>query len=288
MIDWGQKFKEFVESKGYVLLGPYKGQRIKTTVVCSNGHEYLVSPNKFKRGRRCPLCPTSKQTFSKNRFERLLLEFGYQLLEGCYKNAHSKIKLVCPDGHLWETTPNSFKRGHRCGWCSSTSPGKAKQNFIQILKDEQYVLKTEYDTALSKVEVMCPDGHYWLVRPNDFISSGVRCPHCAGSSGQRRLQHALKQKINTPVIYNDRKTLNGLELDIYFSSIKTAIEYQGNYWHSLPNVAKNDLKKHRLCKEMGINLLEVWDNDFLLSPEKEISIVVSLIQQKIMESNQCL
>ena len=49
-------------------------------------------------------------------------EFGYTLLSTEYKNSNSKIKLLCPKGHEWETTFHNFKgsdnkKGNRCLYC---------------------------------------------------------------------------------------------------------------------------------------------------------------------------
>jgi len=49
-------------------------------------------------------------------------EFGYTLLSTEYKNNNSKIRLLCPEGHEWETTFHNFKgngdkKGNRCLYC---------------------------------------------------------------------------------------------------------------------------------------------------------------------------
>lgn len=51
-------------------------------------------------------------------------KYGYKLLttKSEYKNTHSKIKLLCPEGHEWETTFHGFRdigdnQGNRCLYC---------------------------------------------------------------------------------------------------------------------------------------------------------------------------
>lgn len=59
-------------------------------------------------------------------------------------------------------------------------------------------------------------------------------------------------------IYSDTKhryTELGFELDIYIPSIKTAIEYDGSFWHE--NKLELDNKKDQLCKDNGIRLIRL-------------------------------
>lgn len=80
---------------------------------------------------------------------------------------------------------------------------------------------------------------------------------------------ASKLKLNFPewIIHeNDRKTLNGLELDIYIPSIKLAIEWNGIYHiepikgeETLQKIIKKDNTKIEMCKNLGINLIVVSD-----------------------------
>lgn len=46
----------------------------------------------------------------------------------------------------------------------------------------------------------------------------------------------------------------GKELDVYIPSIKTAIEYDGEYWHQ--NV-RRDEEKNQICREHGIQLFRI-------------------------------
>ena len=68
------------------------------------------------------------------------------------------------------------------------------------------------------------------------------------------------------ILENDRKILDGLELDIYIPEIKLAIEWNGIY-HLLPikgndalqKILHKDNKKQEICKTLGINLIIISD-----------------------------
>ena len=65
--------------------------------------------------------------------------------------------------------------------------------------------------------------------------------------------------------YNDRKKLNGLELDVYFPELQLAIEWNGIFHYKstkgsiLEKYKIKDDMKIKKCKELGIELLVIKD-----------------------------
>jgi len=89
------------------------------------------------------------------------------------------------------------------------------------------------------------------------------------------------------IIQNNRKLISK-ELDIYVPSKYLAIEFNGTYWHG-DNIITNKnyhYNKWKECKEKGIKLLTVWEDDWNNINKKEIlkSIILNecnLIKNKI-------
>lgn len=85
---------------------------------------------------------------------------------------------------------------------------------------------------------------------------------------------------NIECISGDRKVLNGKELDIYIPSLNFAIEYNGNFWHSDDIVGKNKhLYKTELCKEKGIKLLQIFEDEYFNKRDivyKKIEHIISM------------
>ena len=268
-----KQFKELVDQEGYELLSDYKNTITKVKLKCPEGHEYSVKPIKFKSGRRCPKCSGKCSEYAKEQFIQTLDQEGYELLSG-YIDMKTKVVLLCSNGHIVTSRPDHFKRGVRCPKCTGLCPIQAKEQFIQTLDQEGYKLLSDYNGIMYNVMLLCPNGHEWEVTPNNFKTHYRRCSHCSGSTGQRLLQEKLKEHIKEDVIYNDRKVLNGLELDIYYPDLKIAIEYQGNYWHSRLEQIVRDKRKKKLCEEKGIKLIEVWDNDFLKDKNKIVNKLI--------------
>lgn len=148
--------------------------------------------------------------------------------------------------------------------------GKLKLDYVFIKKsfeNEKYELTSqEYVNALEKLNCICPNGHVWSVRWNDW-QQGIRCPKC--SNNVSKWEKDVKKFFDVlGIIYsaNDRtqlinpKTNCPLELDIWFPQLNKAIECNGLYWHK--DKQDIDLLKQQLCKQQGISLLVITDKEW--------------------------
>lgn len=92
------------------------------------------------------------------------------------------------------------------------------------------------------------------------------------------------ENLGVPCVRNDRSTLVGKELDIYFPKHRLAIEFNGLYWHSNKfKPVRYHKDKKRSAAKAGVNLIFIWEDDWL----ERRSIVENLIKHKlgISESN---
>jgi len=91
--------KEQFEKENYILLtDEYKNNQQKLKYICPEGHNHNISWSDWQQGSRCYYCfGTVKLTidFIKKEFEKE----DYKLLTKIYKNAHQKLKYICPEGH---------------------------------------------------------------------------------------------------------------------------------------------------------------------------------------------
>lgn len=82
-------------------------------------------------------------------------------------------------------------------------------------------------------------------------------------------------------ICNDRKLLNGLELDLVIPTMKIAIEVNGSYWHQESKMGKNyHLNKTELCENLGFRLIHISDFDF----DKSYEVLYSMILNSLHKS----
>lgn len=64
-------------------------------------------------------------------------------------------------------------------------------------------------------------------------------------------------------IENDRKILNGQEIDILIPELSIGIEFNGDYWHS--DKFKDDnyhINKCILAEEKGIEIIHIWESEW--------------------------
>lgn len=102
---------------------------------------------------------------------------GYSLCSE-YKNCHVKLKVHCPQGHLYEVTWANFQQGYRCPHCVgrySNNIENVQQKAIQV---GYKVLSKVYTNVKSKLEFECPKKHQFQMMWSNFWSLGQRCPIC--------------------------------------------------------------------------------------------------------------
>jgi len=109
------------------------------------------------------------------------------------------------------------------------------------------------------------------------------CTHCnpldvKSSSHEKEIIEFFEENNISNIIINDRKILEGKELDIYLPDYDLAIELNGTYWHS--EIYKDvlyHLSKTEKCQESGINLIHIFQDDWLYKSH----IIKSIIRNKL-------
>ena len=97
------------------------------------------------------------------------------------------------------------------------------------------------------------------------------------SQKQKDIEFFIR-KINDNSLISDRKIINPYEIDIYLPELKLAFEYNDVYWHNELN-KPNDYHKMKsdLCEEKGIQLIHIWEDDWLYKQ----NIIKSMILNKL-------
>ena len=88
---------------------------------------------------------------------------------------------------------------------------------------------------------------------------------------------------NNDILINDRIVLDGIELDIFIPSKRIAFEFNGLYWHSDKFKDKfYHQNKTNKCKEIGIDLLHIWEDDWINKKD----ILKSIISNRLGNINK--
>jgi len=277
--------KKYYESFGYTYLSKkYTNNSTKELVQCPKGHQYVMSFNSFQQGHRCPDCVGNKKLEYED-VKKYFKERGYSYLSLTYTNNKKKELVQCPKGHQYEVCFSDFKNGgNRCPKCA----GNKKYTIEDVRKCYEgfgyLYLSKKYENTRTKELVQCPKGHQYEVSFGNF-KAGYRCPFCAAemtsSKGEKEVGQFVKSLLqhDIDIVLNDRtQILNPLtncflELDIWISSMKKGLEFNGTYYHDFFDVKQRDKIKVEECKRLGIDLLIVNEENWRKNQEAEKKVI---------------
>ena len=120
---------------------------------------------------------------------------------------------------------------------------------------------------------------------NSIIPKNIPyCPKCfekrhGQSFSEQDIISFLKLLTNEEILENTKKFTNPYELDIVVPSKKFAIEFNGNYWHSIK--IRSDkfyhLNKIKMCENVNIKLMHIFEYDWENKNKRHI------LKNKIMD-----
>lgn len=248
---------------------------------CSQGHEWSRSiHNHVRTNGQCPYCTGRELISGTNDLQALNPDLYAQLVvkEMLYPHSGKKVAWRCDDNHEWTTSVNSRTKGASCPICSGRTALKGKTDLASI----NPTLALEFHPSLNlslnsalrpssrkKVWWLCSEGHEWEAWVY-ARTAGSGCPSCA-TSGPSKMESELAhwvESLGVKVVRNTRSIITPYELDIYLPDYNFAIEFNGLYWHSEAAGKTKDyhLKKTKAAQAIGINLLQVWEDDWREHP----------------------
>lgn len=185
-----------------------------------------------------------------------------------------KLLWICPNGH-----PPYFMAVHNRTYGKSSCPICVNQKIvpgindlatthphIAALVDPNSPLRPSEVSAKGskKMAFKCENGHTWTAFVKNVVN-GSGCPKCSYSSGGSQGEKEVADFVESAgfsVERNNRTVLDGLEIDVWIPNLNVGIEYNGNYWHSLREAKAKDLRKRKLAKKKGVDLIVVWEDDW--------------------------
>lgn len=186
--------------------------------------------------------------------------------------SNTKYWWLCPEGpdHETETKPNVRIR-NGCSVCSghtvvfSTSLAGTFPELLNEIDFEKTDVdpKEIYYQTTAKLPWKCIRcSHKWTVpvRARTYTKSG--CRKCSSQTSMPELRIFTELQSLFPDAER-RSKLDGKEADIYIPSLKTVIEYDGNYYHK--NLDAKDKEKTKIFEALGLTLIRVREEPLACS-----------------------
>lgn len=99
------------------------------------------------------------------------------------------------------------------------------------------------------------------------------------SKGEIELYDYIKT-ICSAAEFSNRTVIAPFELDIYIPTLRIGIEYDGDYWHNLPNMVKRDSIKNTYCVSNNIELIRIKESDWLKNKQLIKNSLFKLIEER--------
>lgn len=142
-------FKEFVESRGDILLEEYIDSRTKIKIQCGKcDNIFDQHSNSYRQGSGCPPCGIDRTKLSYEEVKNRIEYYGDKLLSLEYKNQDSLLKIQC--GNCNKTFEKPLTSNYRpfCKFCNSTALEKQMMMYLNNHNIE-FIQQKMYKDCLS-------------------------------------------------------------------------------------------------------------------------------------------
>ena len=145
----------------------------------------------------------------------------------------------------------------------------------------EFINKIDYINSL--YHCSCNKGHNYQINIGLFhnrLSHSIdTCTICypentISSIKENEVYNFIKENYKGEIILNDRKILNGMELDIYIPNLNLAFEYNGLYWHS--NIYKDDFDDEEKFDPVKLSPIRIPPNKEEDTDDIESQLIIKI------------
>ena len=264
--------------------------RTPMIIICPIHGEFPQTPNHHMRGAGCSKCNKSSKYTTETVIEQFKKVHGekYSYDKVNFINMKTPVEVTCKIHGSFFPTPKNHKNGSGCPKCANLIRNNhSKKDHNQAVEDfnkkhqYKYQYVSEYKHSKEKIEILCPTHGKFLMEPNAHLN-GQGCSKCSNkqSNAEKEIISFLSDIGVENIIERDMHL--GFELDIYIPEYNLAIEYDGLTFHSKGSTFPNNLNhfnpnkhKHKtdVCEENGIQLLHIFENEWILNKEQWKSVI---------------
>lgn len=283
------------------------GSNRKVWWTCDKSHSWQASVfSRHANGNGCPMCSgrlaVPGETDLATTHPSIAKEWhptkNIPLLPSEIKaGSGKKVWWLAECGHSWQAAP-CMRTGPINKTGCSVCAGKTIISGTNDLGTKKPELLAEWDYQKNTLDPSkissgshllawwtCSAGHGWKAQIKSRALVGNGCSECSNSVSE--LEKGLRdyiQGLGISCVFNTRDVIPPHELDIYCEEAAVAIEFNGLYWHSekMGKDKKYHWNKYNQCKSQGIQLIQIWEDDWLYKGE----IVKNMIKHKLNRSGK--
>ena len=268
----------------------YVNAETKVCIICHEHGKFYITPQHHIIGQGCPKC-AGRGLSTEDIIKKFISVHGdkYDYSKVVYKKMNEKVCIICPEhGEFWQT-PGKHINGQGCPRCAKLSAAKKNnigvEEFIKRSEEKwgkKYdYSKVDYKKMSEKVEIICPKHGSFFQRPYDHLN-GHGCPVCGKleSKDEIELYEFICHLVGKDnVIHNDRKILDGKEIDILIPEYNIGFEYNGLRWHceSYDKDRYYHLNKTLLAGKKGIRLVHIFEDEWVNNKEIVMNYVKTIL-----------
>ena len=291
----------------------YINSNNKVIIICNKHGEFLQSPFNHLNGSGFNICgkilqnnktKLTHEEFIQRSIEKHGYRYDYSKVE--YINSKTNVRIICREhGEFLQKPCFHYRNGHGCNICGGSNKSTTKE-FIKkaiIVHNDKYdYSNVQYVNAINYIIIICRKHGDFLQTPNNHLR-GKGCPRCVSNKYSSKqiswlnfisiyygieIQHALNGE--EFLIKNTRYLADG-----YCKETNTIYEFHGDLWHGNPKLYNEDdityfgksykslyektMKKEKIIKDLGYNLVVMWENDW-----DRINRSIILLQKKIRKN----
>jgi len=203
-----------------------------------------------------------------------------------YTSSTSKVEITCNEHGNFLQIPSSHVKGIGCPKCGNIKKGVSKtmtlDKFIEKCKkihNNKYTYETsKYTGVYDTIEITCPKHGYFQQVAHNHIQ-GRGCIKCSSSFSKPCKKWLNSLDLDLEIEY--WLPFSRIRVDGFDKNTNTVYEFHGTFWHAHPNhknfkenemhpgirnktwgqVYKQSMERELKIKEMGYNLVVMWEHD---------------------------
>lgn len=165
----------------------YQNNREHITIICPDHGPFSQSGKSHLRGNGCPECGGCKRHDTASFIEKARDVHGdrYDYSQVEYKDAHTKVVIVCSEHGAFNQTPTNHFSGNGCPTCGDQQCSEAlRSNTDQFIAKAQAIHGDRYEYSMVdykrnniRVVIICPDHGPFEQMPSEHLV-GSGCNEC--------------------------------------------------------------------------------------------------------------